>query len=219
MSEHAEDRPRVVLNYAMSLDGKIAFPGGARARLSCEEDMRRVHLLRNEVDAILVGVGTVLADDPSLRVKERFVPEPHHPLRIILDSRGRTPETARCLGKGECLIVTSDRCERSIPHAEMLRCGGHQVDLHRLMSSLTSRGVRNLLVEGGSRVLWSFLSAGLLDELYVYAAPLVIGGTRSPTPAAGPGFTSIEECPPLQYVSVERLGEGVLLHAVPRKGS
>jgi 2,5-diamino-6-(ribosylamino)-4(3H)-pyrimidinone 5'-phosphate reductase len=207
-------RPKVIINYACSLDGKIAFPDKSRARLSSEEDKRRVHLLRSKVDAILVGVGTILADDPSLLVKDKYVRNPKQPLRIILDSRCRTPRTAKCLGPGaRTLIVTSGRCDRGVAGAEILRCGEGEVDLPLLLDYLWKKGIRSLLVEGGGTVLWSFISQRFFDEIYVYIAPIEIGGSRSPTGADGPGFERIEECARVRFVSARKFpGGGVLVH-------
>lgn len=209
-------RPKIIINYACSLDGKIAFPDKSRARLSSEADKRRVHVLRSEVDAVLVGIGTVLADDPSLIVKKEYVPKAKQPLRIILESRGRTPNDARCLGGGgRTLIVTSGRSRKSIAGAEMLRCGDDRVDIPLLLDFLWKRGIRTLLVEGGGTVLWSFISQNLFDEIYVYIAPLVIGGSTSPTGADGPGFGRIEDCAQVKVDTVEKFqGGGVLVHAV-----
>ncbi len=163
-------RPRVIINAAMSVDGKIALSDGKTARLSNEEDLRRVHRLRAETDAILVGVGTVLMDDPKLTVKQEFV-KGRNPVRVVLDSYGKTPEGAHVLdGTAPTLIVTSEECDRTFPKAEVLRCGKDEVDLPRLLEELGKREVRRLLVEGGSTVIASFLSAHLADELLVFVS-------------------------------------------------
>jgi 2,5-diamino-6-(ribosylamino)-4(3H)-pyrimidinone 5'-phosphate reductase len=210
-------RPRVIINAAMSVDGKIALADGKGMRLSNEEDLRRVHRLRASVDAILVGVGTVLMDDPKLTVKSEYA-KGRNPLRVVLDSRGRTPETAHVLdGSAPTLIVTSRECDRKFPHAEVQRLGTHEVDLPALLGHLGARGVRTILVEGGSTVIWSFLREGLADELKVFVSSRVLGGRTSPTLAGGQGATSLDETPGLHLERVERLGDGVLLeYAVVR---
>jgi len=116
-------RPRVIVNAAMSIDGKIALSDGTGVRLSNEEDLRRVHRLRASVDAILVGVGTVLKDDPKLTVKSEYA-KGRNPLRVVLDSDGKIPESAHVLdGSAPTLIVTSEESDRSFPRAEVLRLG------------------------------------------------------------------------------------------------
>ena len=207
-------RPHVIINAAMSVDGKIALPDGQAVRLSNDEDVRRVHELRSKVDAILVGVGTVLADDPKLTIKPEFA-KGRNPLRVVLDSNGKTPVGAHVLdGSAPTVIVTSDRSARVFPHAEVLRCGKDEVDLARLLDRLAERGVRTILVEGGSTVIWSFLHQGLADELKVFVASRVLGGRSSPTLAGGPGVVSLDDSIRIRLDRAERLGDGVLLEYV-----
>ena len=204
-------RPRVIINAAMSVDGKIALPDGTGVRLSNEEDLRRVHRLRASVDAILVGIGTVLKDDPKLTVKSEYA-KGRNPLRVVLDSRGRTPETAHVLdGSAPTLIITSRDCDRKFARAEVQRLGTHEVDLPALLDHLATRGVRTLLVEGGSTVIWSFLREGLADELKVFVSSRVLGGRAAPSLAGGQGITSLDEAPGLRLERVKRLGDAVLL--------
>ncbi len=210
-------RPRVVINAAMSVDGKIALSDGKGVRLSNEEDLRRVHRLRAKVDAILVGVGTVLKDDPKLTVKTEYA-RGRNPLRVVLDSDGKTPATSHVLdGSAATLIVTSEECKRTFAAAEVLRIGKNEVDLPGLLDRLAARNVRSILVEGGSTVIWSFLRNGLADELKVFVSSRVLGGDAAPTLAGGPGVTSLDEAPRLRLDRIERLGDGALLeYAVVR---
>jgi 2,5-diamino-6-(ribosylamino)-4(3H)-pyrimidinone 5'-phosphate reductase len=204
-------RPHVIINAAMSVDGKIALSDGEAVRLSNEEDLGRVHRLRAAVDAILVGVGTVLKDDPKLTVKPEYA-KGRNPLRVVLDSGGKVPESARVLdGSAPTLIVTSEECDRSFPHAEVLRLGKDEVDLPALLDRLAARDVKTILVEGGSTVIWSFLREGLADELKVFVSSRVLGGHAAPTLAGGQGITSLDEAPRLRLERVERLGDGALL--------
>lgn len=208
-------KPRVIVNCAMSADGKIALPTRKQTRISNEEDIRRVHNLRNSVDAILVGVGTVIADDPSLLVRPEYVSEVRNPVRIVLDSRCRSPEDAAVLdGKAQTIIVTGENCAKSLGGSETIRCGSGRVDLPRLMSLLHERGYQTLLVEGGGEVIWSFFREGLVDEFKIFIAPLVIGGRESPTPADGDGVSSLEDLFRLTLVSHTELGGGILLEYV-----
>ena len=204
-------RPHVIINAAMSVDGKIALSDGKAVRLSNEEDLRRVHRLRAEADAILVGVGTVLMDDPKLTVKTEYA-KGRNPLRVVLDSKGKTPERAHVLdGTAPTLIVTSEDSNRTFPRAEVLRCGKDQVDLVLLLEHLSSRGIKMVLVEGGSTVIWSFLRDGLADELRVFISSRVLGGQSAPTVAGGLGVSFVEDSIPLRLERSERLGDGILL--------
>ena len=205
--------PYVIINCAMSADGKIALPSRKQTRISNEEDMRRVHELRHASDAVLVGIGTVLSDDPKLTVKDKYVPNPRQPLRIVLDSRGRTPVGSEVLSDAApTLIIVTEQCSNHFPNAEVITCGKDKVDLHMLMERQDSRGIKKLLVEGGESVIWSFLKERLADELYIFMGTMVIGGESSPTPAGGEGAQSEEEIISMILKDVNRFGEGVLLH-------
>lgn len=195
----------------MSVDGKIALADGRGVRISDEADIRRVHRLRATCDAILVGIGTVLMDDPKLTVKPEYAKGPS-PLRVVVDSDGRTPETAHVLdGTAPTVIATAAGCERTFPNAEVFRAGADEVDLPALLDHLAARGVKTLLVEGGSTVIWSFLRHRLADELKVFVGSLVLGGHSAPTLAGGEGARSIGEAPRLRLDRAEEIGGGVLL--------
>lgn len=205
--------PHVIINCAMSADGKIALPSRKQTRISNEEDMKRVHELRNECDAILVGIGTVLSDNPKLTVKEAYVPNPRHPIRIVLDSRGRIPRNAEILSPdSHTIVVISEKCKHDIKGAETIVCGKECVDLRLLCDILDKKGIRTLLVEGGETVIWSFLRERIADEFYVFVGSMVIGGKNSPTSAGGEGAKNEEDIIRLTLKNAERLGDGVLLH-------
>ena len=212
------DRPRVLINCAASLDGKIAFADRSRARLSSEEDLARVHEMRNAVDAIIVGVGTILTDDPSLAVKEKYVDgKPRTPAKVILDSSLRTPPHARALkSPGRTIIFTAEECQDYIEGIDTVRCGKGRVDIDEALTRLKGMGMGSVMVEGGSTLIWAFLRAGLWDELTVYYAPLAIGGEGTPSVADGPGAAVLEEAVPMDILAAEKLGEGILVRAVPR---
>lgn len=212
-------RPWVALNCAVSMDGRLAFAEGARARLSSPEDLVRVQRLRAEVDAIAVGVGTVLLDDPSLRVHWELIGATGgaEPTRVILDASGRTPPKARVLdGTTPTIIATSRRSSRTYPaHVRTIVAGEGTVELARLLPELRRSGVRRLLVEGGAGVLASFARSGLFDRWTVYYAPRVIGGARAPPMVAGPESPGMEATVPLRLDGVERLGEGFVARYRP----
>lgn len=203
---------RIIINCAMSADGKIALRTHRQTKISNDEDKRRVHRLRNSVDAILVGIETVLADDPKLTVNEKYVKNPKNPIRVVLDSSGRTPRRAQVLnGAAKTVIVTNERCRKTFPNAVTIRCGKETVDLKRLVRELEKVGVKKLLVEGGSRIIWSFLRSKLADEVNIFIGSMVIGGEKSPTPAGGEGAPDEKHMVGLRLKRVEALGSGVLV--------
>jgi 2,5-diamino-6-(ribosylamino)-4(3H)-pyrimidinone 5'-phosphate reductase len=215
-SGEALGRPWIVLNFAMSADGKLALADGSPVDISSPEDMLRVHRLRASCDAILVGVGTVAADDPKLHVSPQRVPDPPSPMKVVLDASGRTPAAARFLATpGRAVVATIEptmvRLREALgDRATVLECGsGPLVDLPCLMGLLDDLGVSRLMVEGGGETLWSFLQAGLVDEYSVYIGPMVIGGHGAPTPADGVGALDMSEVVRLELMSVERMGEGL----------
>ena len=213
-------RSFVFINSAMSADGKISTIDRRQVRISGREDLARVDRLRAESDAVMVGVGTILADDTGLGIKsdllrrarrERGLSE--SPLRIVADSQARTPPAARVLGPGCILAVArsapAERLKLLSLHSEIICCGEDRVDLKELFSLLHKRGIQRIMVEGGASLNWSLVSQGLVDEIYVYMGPMFIGGERAPTLLDGEGFR--KDFPPLRLAAVERLDEGVLL--------
>lgn len=176
------NRPRVLLNCACSLDGKLAAPDGHPMPFSDDADWRRVHALRADADAILVGVGTILADNPSLKVKEDYaaVSPSHVLLRVVLDANGRTPRGAKVVdGSAPTLIFVRMGTKARWAKAETVevpeRAGGG-LDLAIVLAELHRRGVATLLVEGGGKVLRAFLDSDFVDQWTVYQAPVLVGG-------------------------------------------
>lgn len=185
-------RPLVTLTWAQSLDGSIAAAPGLRTALSCPESLAMTHALRARHDAILVGIGTVLADDPSLTVR---LVEGSSPRAVILDSRLRLPLGARLLGRsdGGPLVIAARDADRA--RREALEKAGATVivadrgedgliDLHSALAALADTGIRTLMVEGGAAVLASFLSLRLVDEVVATIAPVILAGL-SPFAAMG----------------------------------
>lgn len=221
-SKIMSQRPRIIINCAASADGKTALPSRKQTRISCEEDMERVYKLRNSVDAILVGIETILSDNPKLTVKEKYVSNPKNPLRVILDSDCRTPPDALALGNdAPTLLVSAKPAPRGLESVEVMVCGDDspkpRVDIDSMLSRLYLRGIRTLLVEGGGTVIWSFMEAGLFDELNIFVGSMVIGGAGSPTLAGGKGAGSIDEIIPLELLEARPLGGGALLRYAPGK--
>lgn len=197
----------------MSADGKLALPTRVQTRISNEEDMRRVHLLRARSDAILVGIGTVLRDNPKLTVKRDYIRGKFkNPIRIVIDSKCRIPESANLLdGKVKTIVACAKGYKKKLKNAEVLECGRSEVNLRDLLTMLRKMDIRKLLVEGGSRVIGSFLNERLVDELRIFVGSFVIGGENAPTLAGGEGAKSLEEVVKLKLKNVKRLGDGVLL--------
>ena len=215
------ERPYVLANCAVSLDGRLAFAGGRRARLSGPEDLRRVQGLRADCQAILVGIGTVRADDPSLRVHWELLdraPGPA-PWRVVLDSHGSIPPGAKFLdGSIPTLVATTEGCARRFaPPVEQFRGGTDAVDLSQLLEDLHRRGVRRLLVEGGSQVLASFLRAGLVDRFTVFVASWIIGGSSAPPMVGGPETLDEPGALKLLRGSAEPVDDGWVLTYLPRR--
>lgn len=209
----------VIVNAAMSADGKIALPNRKQLRISSDEDMKRVFHLRNACDGILVGSGAVLADDPKLTVKEQYVDNPSQPVRIVLDSQLKTPIDALVVNeRAKTILMVSDHVsiEKSFgDHVEIIRCPQKEngfLDLSFVLSSLFERGIRTLLVEGGGTVINGFLRERLVDDLYIYVGSLIIGGAQTPTLADGSGITDANEVISLKLIDIKAIGNGVLLH-------
>ena len=185
-------RPYVILKWAQSLDGKLTTPTGHSKWISCEASRRFVHRLRARVDAILVGSGTVLADDPMLTA--RGVPLRRVAIRVVLDSRLRISEKCHLVdtaGSTATLVMTT-RARAKTPKAKRLARSGVEVIACRTrrgrlvveacLKELHNRGVTNLLVEGGPTILTTFFKAGVVDEALVFTAPTLIGGRGTPGP-------------------------------------
>jgi diaminohydroxyphosphoribosylaminopyrimidine deaminase / 5-amino-6-(5-phosphoribosylamino)uracil reductase len=209
--------PFVTLKLAMSLDGKVAARDGSSRWISSEAARRDVHRLRAGAGAIVVGVGTVVADDPALTVRL----EGHRgrqPLRVVLDGRGRTQASAAVLRRdAPTLMFTTPaapperRAEWESAGAEVLvegeTSGSSHVDLGRVLELLGKRDVQDVLIEGGPTLAWSAVEGGLVDRMVVYLAPKLIGGVEAPSSLGGPGIASIADAFALSIVKVERLGE------------
>jgi 2,5-diamino-6-(ribosylamino)-4(3H)-pyrimidinone 5'-phosphate reductase len=201
----------------MSADGKIALANKTPYKISNEEDMNRMFHLRNEVDAVLVGIETLILDNPKLTVKKKYVENPNQPLRIVLDSKCRVPNDSNILDKkAKTIIFTAENCMKKFgENVEVIKCKSYDnglINLEYMLEILYNRGIEKLMVEGGGTVIWNFIKRSLFDEIFVYIAPIIIGGRFTPTIADGEGFTDIQKLISLKINKISQLGNGVLMH-------
>ncbi|NOR48744.1 MAG: 2,5-diamino-6-(ribosylamino)-4(3H)-pyrimidinone 5'-phosphate reductase [Methanosarcinaceae archaeon] len=218
------ERPFTFINSAMSADGKISTKERKQVRISGNVDFDRMDELRASSDAVMVGIGTVLADDPSLTVKseERRAARKadgreENPVRVVVDSKARTPLDADIFRKGEGTRIVAvsqsaprERVKVLEEMAVVIVAGENKVDLPELVVRLKEVGIDRLMIEGGAGLNWGMLSCGLVDEIYSFVGNLIIGGSSSPTLVDGPGFEE-NEIMGLEFVSCERMDDGVIL--------
>ena len=211
-------RPLVTAKFAMSLDGKIATRTGDSKWITGEESRRYVHELRARSDAIMAGIGTVIADDPQLTARRPDgTPLPRQPLRVVVDSSGRIPLESTLLRQpGETLIAASGGSEEKLAHLEeagakilTLSALDGRVDLLVLLTELGDRGVTSVFVEGGATLLGSLFDAGLVDRVVAFVAPVIIGGDSALSPVGGVGVERMADALRLKDIQIQTFGEDV----------
>lgn len=221
----ATGRPYVHAKWAMTLDGKIATRSGDSRWISNEQSRQRMHALRGRMDGILVGSGTVLADDPLLTARP---PGPRTAARIVLDRRCRTPRNCQLVRTAKAaptlLVTGKDVPEQQRQALESAGCevlpllgGNHTADILTVLAELGRRRMTNLLVEGGSEILGSFVAADAVDEFHVCIAPCIVGGSSAPGPVAGVGVERMRDVLRLVEWEVLQPGGDVLLHGWRRR--
>jgi len=209
----------VIAKWAMSLDGKIATRTGDSRWISGEESRRLVHRFRNEVDAVMVGVGTVLQDDPQLTCR---IDGGRNPRRIIVDAQAMTPIASRVVATApevETIIATPQ--DAPPERVEALAAAGctiiplparnGRLRISDLLAATAERKITNIMVEGGAGLLASVFEERAADEVRVFVAPIFIGGKDAPSPLAGYGVERIAECLRLRTVQSRRIGEDTLI--------
>lgn len=210
--------PWVIAKWAMSLDGKIATSTGSSQWISGAASRADAHRVRGRLDAIIVGIGTVLADDPLLTARPAG---PRVPRRVIFDSQGKLPlggRLANSLDQAPLCVVSSEQISAAQESAfrqrgiELWKTPGSAAEqLEPTLRRLAAEGATNVLIEGGPGLLGQFAAAGLLDELQIYLAPKLLGGTTAPGPIGNPGWTTLASCPEFQLLNLEQLGPDLKL--------
>src|SRR2546428_379325 len=205
-------RPFVAAKFAMSLDGKIATKSGDARWISGEESRLHAHRLRHQHDAILVGINTVIADDPELTARLDG-DDVRQPVRIVLDSQLRIRQSARVVGPNTLIASTKNG---RVGLAEVVRLPSTdegRVSLLALLEELGRRNLLSVLVEGGAEVHAALFEDGLVDKLYAYVAPKLIGGRDAPRPLGGRGVDKLDGGTGFADLDITRLGDDVLLTA------
>ena len=199
-----KSRPKVILSAAVSIDGKIATPLGD-SNLSSKNDLKRVHKLRSQVDAILVGTNTIQNDNPLLTV--RYV-KGNNPVRIILNSLGNIStkyKIFKTAKKIPTIVVSSEKISKNNKKRleshpiEIISTGKNSINLKRLLSSLYKKNIKSILLEGGGTTNWEFIKQNLVDEIFVTVTPFIVGGKNSISLVEGIGFSKNFSFPKVSF--------------------
>ncbi|MCS7197194.1 MAG: bifunctional diaminohydroxyphosphoribosylaminopyrimidine deaminase/5-amino-6-(5-phosphoribosylamino)uracil reductase RibD [Candidatus Bipolaricaulota bacterium] len=221
-------RPFVTLKMAMTADGKIATRAGDSRWISSQRSLKFAHELRHRHRAILVGIETVLADDPQLTA--RLAKKTRNPIRIVVDSRGRLPleaQVVRSAHQLRTILATTDAIasdkERALRRASVeiwkLPARDGRVDPHAVIERLAHEQIDSVLIEGGAEIAWSFLRERLVDKVLFVIAPKIVGGRAAPGPVGGTGIERLSEAISLREITISRLDEDVLYEAYLDKES
>ncbi len=212
--------PFVLLKAALSLDGKLGTRTGDSQWITGDPARHRVHEIRNGVDAVVVGIGTVLRDDPILTTRMDGQ-EGRDPLRVVVDSRGRLPHTARLLRSGTRppLVAVGPRIsptrfrqlQRQGIEVTVLPTAEGGLSLPGLIRELGRRQITSVMIEGGGKLATSALQAGIVDKLILMLAPILIGGKKAPTLLQGDGVEKLTEALCVKELTVERIGDDLVL--------
>jgi len=212
----ARSRPAVIISAAMSADGKIATRSGD-SKISSKRDLARMHRLRSQADAVLIGSNTLRRDDPLLTVRHA---KGKNPTRIILDSRGTIPSGSKIMrtaGQIPTIVAVSRSVSRKnlkrlekLP-VDVIVSGEKQVNVRQLLGKLAARNIRTVLVEGGGTVNWNLVKNGLFDRLVVTVSPKIIGGADAVSLVQGSGFARVKDSAKLRLEKTKRIGDELVL--------
>lgn len=200
--------PYVIMKSAMTLDGKIATKIGDSKWISSEESRRYVHKLRASVDAVLVGVNTIINDDPTL--------DSHgmgsNPVRVVVDPDFKIPKSSKVITDGgRTIVVTSKKSAESDGKILNIKSKKGIIDFKVLIKKLYEKGINSILIEGGGETNWNAVKSGVVDEVLFFIAPKIIGGRLAPTPVEGEGFKKISDAITLKNMTVREFGGDVLI--------
>lgn len=212
-------KPFVVLKTAMSLDGKISTASGESKWITDKEARENVHTLRNELTAIMIGIDTVIIDNPELTCR---IPNGRNPIRIVVDSKLRIPYDSKILEtakKFKTIIATTEKASKEKIHKLKdlgiivieTKSKNEKVDLKDLMLKLGKQNIDSILLEGGSTLNYSALESGIVDKILVYIAPKIIGGIKSKTPVGGSGISNLKDAFKVRELSTSIIGKDILL--------
>ncbi len=219
-------KPYVILNAAMTLDGKIATKTGS-SEISGPEDLERVHEIRKKADGIMVGIGTVLADDPRLTVHKIPSSKSDNPIRVVVDNKARTPIDFRILNDdADTIIAVGSICDENNPDsdedavsrakaisqkADVFYSSKTPVDLVEFMDYLYSKGIKTLMLEGGATLNFSMIKDNLIDEVRICIAPMIAGGKDAKTFFDGEGFDYMKDAVKLELVKSYSCGKDFVM--------
>src|SRR3989338_2654653 len=218
---HEKKRPFIALKFASSLDGKIAARSGDSRWITNEEARKYARNLRRNYQAILVGINTVLHDDPHLGLRIKGVPDP---LRIILDSALRIPLGSKILRDNKVLIFTTRRADRkkykklTDDGISVVKFPTGRISLSSVMKELARREIISVFVEGGGEVIGSFVDAKLVDKVYAFYAPILLGGATSVSAVSGKGAGTISESLRLKNTTLKKFGDNILVSGYVDRG-
>ena len=225
-AKHVTTRlPFVTAKFAMSLDGKVATATRQSQWISSEESRRMAHQLRAENDAVIVGIGTALADNPRLTTRDVAEPPDRQPLRVIVDSQGRLPASSAMLKEpGHTLVATASVASERLQAIKTagadvvsLAGPGNRVDLPALLRLLGERDVTSVLLEGGPELIGSLFDLRLVDKVVAFVAPVVIGGQSAPSPVGGQGAAGLAEALQLRDIEYHQVGPDMMVVGYPAK--
>ena len=218
-------RPLVTLKLAMSLDGKIATRTGESQWITSDASRARVHEMRRQTDALVTGIGTVLADKPRLTARDSYGNPTGRPLlRVVVDSHGRMPSDAPLINEpGEILWIVGEGVDATQPAPNVLIFKSAQIkskiDLTAIVDELGSRGLHNVMIEAGAELAGAFVENGLVDKVAMFIAPKIIGGTEAPGPLAGLGISAISDALVLENITHTVIDGDILIEGFVSKSN